>query len=284
MLTEVKAYSSLQTAPSLLLNETGRAETDFIQIRNIDGLDPVIASVGTTPYGSSDGEAYVGSSVLSRNLVLTLRPNPDWDMWSPEALRRLLYSYFMPKQALRLLFISDDMQDVDIRGVVESFAANQFSKDPEYLASVICPDPYFSATTPVVLTGQANDAGIDIEYSGSIPGGIQVEVDWRSGTNPTAISIEIGNPDLSTFEVAAPNLVSSTDYFRMSSFPRSKYVENVVVSGPNAGKITSLLSNVTVEEGSEWPMLQPGTNSFQVVTDQGVQDWTLSYLEKFGGL
>lgn len=284
MLTEVKAYSSLQTAPSLLLNDPGRAETDLIQIRNIDGLDPVIATVGTTPYGASDGEAYVGSSVLSRNIVLTLHPNPDWNVYSPEALRRLLYSYFMPKQAVRLLFISDDMQDVEIRGIVESFAANQFSKDPEYLASIICPDPYFISTAPVVLTGQANDADLDIEYRGSIPGGIQLEVDWSSGTNPTAISIEIGNPDLSIFEVAAPNLVSLTNYFRMSSFPRNKYVESVVVSGPNAGKITSLLSNVTVQEGSEWPVLQPGTNAFSVITDHGVQDWTLTYFEKFGGL
>jgi hypothetical protein len=284
VLTEVKAYSSLQAAPSLLLAPNGRAENDFIQIRNIDGLDPVIASVGTTPYGSSDGEAYVGSSVLSRNLVLTLHPNPDWDTWSPEALRRLLYSYFMPKQAVRLLFMSDDMQDVDIRGVVESFAANPFSKDPEYIASVICPDPYFSATTAVVLTGNANDPDIDIDYGGSIPGGIQIEVDWSSGTNPTLISIDVGNPDISTFEVSTPNIVSANNYFRMSSFPRSKYVENVYTSGANKGKIISLLSNVTIAEGSTWPMLQPGSNSFSLGTDHGVQAWQLTYLEKFGGL
>lgn len=284
MLTEVKAYSSLQTAPPLYLVENGRAENDLIQIRNIDGLDPVIASVGTTPYGSSDGEAYVGSSVLSRNIVLTLYPNPDWNTWSPEALRRLLYSYFMPKQLVRLLFMSDDMQDVDIAGVVESFAANQFSKDPEYIASVICPDPYFSATAPIILTGNAGDADLDIEYGGNIPGGIQVEVDWSSGTNPTMISIEVGNPNLSIFEIDAPNIVSANNYFRMSSVPRSKYVENVYTSGANKGKIISLLSNVTVQEGSTWPILQPGTNSFAIITDHGVQGWKLAYYEKFGGL
>ena len=95
MLTQIKAYSSLQSAPTLYLSEIGRAESDLIQIRNIEGLDPVVASVGTAPYGASDGEAYVGSSVLSRNIVLTLHPNPDWNTWSHEALRRLLYAYFM---------------------------------------------------------------------------------------------------------------------------------------------------------------------------------------------
>ena len=51
MLTEVKAYSSWQSAPTLLLSDTGRAETDLVQIRNIDGLDPVKASVNTSPLG-----------------------------------------------------------------------------------------------------------------------------------------------------------------------------------------------------------------------------------------
>ena len=63
MLTEVKAYSSWRSAPTLPLDDNGRAETDLIQIRNIDGLDPVKASVNTSPYGSIDGASYAGSSV-----------------------------------------------------------------------------------------------------------------------------------------------------------------------------------------------------------------------------
>ena len=51
MLTEVKAFSSWRSAPTLLLNEDGRPEADLIQVRNITGLDPVKASVGTSPYG-----------------------------------------------------------------------------------------------------------------------------------------------------------------------------------------------------------------------------------------
>ena len=72
MLTEVKAYSSWRSAPTLPLSDSGRAETDLIQIRNIDGLDPVKASVNTSPFGSVDGASYVGSSVESRNIVLTI--------------------------------------------------------------------------------------------------------------------------------------------------------------------------------------------------------------------
>ena len=48
MLTEVKAYSSWQSAPTLYLSDLEEPETDLIQIRNIDGLDPVKASVNTS--------------------------------------------------------------------------------------------------------------------------------------------------------------------------------------------------------------------------------------------
>src|SRR5690349_11534227 len=131
LLTQIKAYSDLPDAPTLPLSVDGDAETDFLQIRNVDGLDPVKASVGTSPYGSVDGESYAGSSVPSRNIVLTIGGNPDWATWTHASLRRRLYPYFMPKRISRLDFYSDDMDPVTISGVVEGFSFNQFSKDPE---------------------------------------------------------------------------------------------------------------------------------------------------------
>ena len=281
MLSIVKAYSAWQSAPTLPLDEAGRAESDLIQIRNIDGLDPVTASIGTQPYGSTDGEAFTGSNVLSRNLVLTLHPNPDWNLWSPEALRRLLYSYFMPKQAVRLELYSDDMEDLEITGVVESLTANMFSDDPEVQASIICPDPYFSAIDPQIISGNTSDDILDIVYDGSVPAGIQVKVEQVSGTNPNELTIQIGNPDLTFFKAVLPNLITSTKYFHMSSLPLNKYSETVNESN---GVSTSLLSNLVTEEGSEWPMLLPGTNQFQVTSDNGVQSWELTYYERFGGI
>ena len=281
MLTTVKAYSAWQAAPALSLSEDGRAETDLIQIRNIDGLDPVTAAIGTAPYGSTDGEAFTGSSVLSRNIVLTLHPNPDWSSWSPEALRRILYSYFMPKQAVRLEFYSDDMPDLEIIGVVESLTANMFTSDPEIIVSIICPDPYFQTIDAIILSGSVGDDPLDIEYNGSIPGGIQVIVEQVSGTNPNELDIQVGNPDLTFFKVSLNNIVTSTKYFQMSSLPMNKYVETVNESN---SVITSLLSNVEISQGSDWPMFQPGTNQFSVDADNGVQTWELAYFERYGGL
>jgi hypothetical protein len=281
MLTEMKAYSSWRSAPTLPLNG-GRAETDLIQIRNIDGLDPVKASINTSPFGSVDGASYVGSSVLSRNIVLTLHPNPNWDDWTYEGLRRLLYSYFMPKRATRLVFYSDDMIPVEISGIVEGVDVNQFSKDPELQVSIICPDPYFTALNAIVLTGQTvrpHGAVIIVDYQGTIESGMIVKVTASIAPNPTDIAIQIGDPALTYCAVATT--VDSSNYFELSSLPLRKYVQNINIG---SGVITNLLSKVHVQEGSQWPTFQPGENEFSVITDGGVQDWELTYFERFGGL
>ena len=280
MLTEVKAYSSLLDAPELLLSDAGRAETDLIQVRGINGLDPVKASVNTSPYGSVDGAAYIDSNVLTRNIVLTVGLNPDWDEWTYESLRRLLYSYFMPKRPVQLVFYSDDMDPVQIKGVVESAEINAFSKDPEFVISVICPDPYFVALEPTILTGQSIRAGgtvTEVQYDGNIETGFFVQVTHSTSPDPTTIGIQVGDPQLSYFNVAA--VVSASKDFEMSSLAMQKFVQNVDLS---TGVISNLLSKI--QQGSDWPLLQPGVNDFSVITDTGVQDWELTYYERFGGI
>lgn len=278
MLTEVKAYSSWRSAPTLPLSDSGRAETDLIQVRGITGLDPVKASVNTSPFGSVDGTSYVGSSVLNRNIVLTVHPNPDWNDWTFEGLRRVLYSYFMPKRSVRLVFYSDDMIPVEISGYVESVEVNMFSKDPELQISIICPDPYFSSLEPKVITGQTITKNVTvIEYNGTIEAGINVEVSWVTDPGPNRISIQIADPNNPVFSVAAT--VNASMYFEMSSVPMRKYVQNINIG---SGVIGNLLAQVL--ENSQWPVLQPGENEFLVMTDNGTQDWQLSYFERFGGL
>ena len=276
MLTTLEAYSSWQSAPVLPLGVRG-PETDLIQIRNVEGLGPAKASVNTVPYGSIDGASFTGSLVEIRNILITVGLNPDWAVWSMEALRRLLYAYFMPKLPVRLIFNSnDDFPAVEITGYVETVEPTIFSKDVELVISIICPDPYFTAVEPTVIAGLSNEA-IEIDYNGSIEAGINVKVSQATLPEPTLIGIQIGDPTLSFFRVVAG--VTATKYFIMNSLPGQKYVQNVELG---SGVITNLLPKMEV--GSSWPTLDPGINDFTVITNAGVQDWELTYFERFGGL
>jgi hypothetical protein len=280
VLTRLEAYSSWLSAPALPLSDNGREETDLIQIRNIDGLDPVKATVNTAPFGSVDGTAYTGSDVSNRNIVLTLHPNPDWNTWKFESLRRLLYAYFMPKLQTRFIFYSDDIPPVEIYGYVEGCSVNPFSKDVEVQVSVICTDPYFTALDPTIILGQSardNSNPTKVQYNGSIATGINLQVTRTSGATPTSIGVQIGDPGLSHFRVTAG--VDATKYLSMGSLPGQKFVQNVAYSN---GVITNLLSKI--QAGSSWPILQPGENDFSIITDTGVQDWKLTYFERYGGL
>ena len=281
MLTQVKAYSAWASAPTMLLADGGREETDLIQVRDIQGLDPVKGTVTTAAYGSVDGAAYTGSDVLTRNIVLTLHPNPDWKDWTFEKLRRLVYLYFMPKLQTRLVFYDDEIPPMSIYGIVESCEANPFAKDVEIQVSIICPDPYFTALNPTVIAAQSSDGTTptEIQYDGDIETPIVVEVTRLLDPNPTTIGIQVGDPSLTYFNIPGAS-VNANMYFIMSSLPGMKYIQNVNLG---SGVITNLLNKL--QQGSDWPMLVPGENDFSVITDTpGKQDWQLTYYERRGGL
>ena len=281
MLQTVKAFSSWLSVDELPLDPLGYAETDLFQIRNISGLGPVKAAVNTSPLGSMDGDSYVGSTVGARNIVLTIKPNPNWSTWTYEKLRKVLYEYFMPKRRVRLVFETDEIAPVEILGYIESNEPAIFSKDGEIQVSVICPYPYFTSVNPVVIDGVSTVTNVDVYYDGSVESGINVQISLTAGIAPSFIYIQIGDPILSYFRVDAS--VDDSKYFIMSSVPGQKYVQNVAIAN---GVITNLLPKV--HSGSQWPILQPGINEFSVITDtpdEGmIQDWKLTYYNRYGGL
>lgn len=286
MLTEVKAYSSWHSAPVVPLDPDGRAETDLIQIRNINGLDPVKASVSMTELGSIDGSSYAGGNVATRNIVLTLRPNPDWKDWTYENIRQqLIYSYFIPKRPIRLVLYGEELPPVEISGIIESVETNLFSKDPEINVSIICPDPYFTTHDPIVKTGKTIQTGgvpTSIQYDGNMEAGIYLKVSFVNGQPPpTSIAIQIQNPSTTYFAVSLMGIISSTTLFELSSVSLKKFVQNVSISN---GVITNIISSIAIRTGSLWPILQSGNNDVSVITDAGAHDWELRYYERFGGL
>lgn len=280
MLTNLKIYSARTSAPELGLSDVGEIG-DPIQIREITGLGPVNANVNTTPFSSFDGEAYSGSTVGKRNIVLMLQLNPDWVDHTVASLRQLIYTYFMPKQWVKLVFTSDDLPEVQIEGYVESMEPNIFSKDPQFQVSIICPLPDFVALEPVSVSGEVLETldTTDVVYEGTVPTGFILEVrsteDLESYSGALIVSTGSANDQLFQAEID----VNEDHYFKMSTVQGKKSAQQMAISGgSNENVLNSIASN------SNWIQLEPGVNLFSVVAANGGQEWTLIYTPRFGGL
>lgn len=278
MLTKITAYSQWSTVEPLVLNVINRPETDQFEVRNIDGLGAVKATVNTTPLGLVKGSAFSGTSVAERNLVLTLGLDPDWDEWTVSKLRRILDLYFMPEQAIRLVFETMEFSPVEISGYIESNEPNVFSKDSEHVISIICPDPDFRSVEPIVVNGQTSLGPIVIDYPGTIPSGILVEISHSSGPAPEYVGILMEDPNEIFMQITSP--VDPNNKIRVSTVPGEKYVHNITVPG---GVVTSVLN---LMEASKWLTMNHGDNNFEVYSDEptSVLDWELTYYERFGSL
>lgn len=284
MLTNLEVYSSLTSAPDLPLQLGGFADIDPIHIRNITGLEPVKADVGSRPYGDLDGEFYTGSKIGKRNIVLTLGFNPDYIEETVSSLRGKLYAYFMPKQQVTLRFFRDDGPTVDIQGYVESNVPNIFVKDPEVQISVICPLPDFINASESVLTGMASDSPETVDFTvlGNVDTPILFEMTAAAGEpvydGPVILTHKNRVATDGTFQVngtVAPGIS-----LIINSLRGSKSAVNLIIATQEK---TNLLQ--TMSEDSIWTVLKPGTNSFRVDTESSTEKrWTLTYRDHFGGL
>lgn len=296
MLKQLDVYSPNISVAPYSLDVDGTIENDLFQITNIDGLDPVAADINTSKLGVLDGETFGGSSVGKRNIVMTVKPNPDWVNWSYESLRRLLTAQFAPKSKVRLVFTSSELlQPVQISGYVETLTQNIFSQDPEYQISIICTYPYFVDLMPQTITGETGFATtdgvfansvfpelqkVDINYIGTAPTGFMVKIPRHNISSQTA-PVVIFNKHSSQLDAWScfGVLLGTDNGFVMSTLPGDKYARATYDPGvPD----TSILSRVS--SASTWPELKPGLNQFQVSFGTFHWTWELTYFNRWAGL
>lgn len=284
MLNKVEVRNTRPLAPVLPLG-SDTANTDPIQIRGIDGLGPVNATINTTPYAVKRGESFSGSKVDKRNIVLKLGLNPDWATQTIGSLRQLLYGYFMTEQWVELRFFDDLLPVVKIEGYVETMEPNIFSQDPELQISIICPDPDFiavDATTIVGLVGDGTFEGTpeyEIDNIGTVDSGFEIDIK-SSSENPdyTGIINMVNTTDSAkVFSITAT--VDADEYVKISTVPGNRFVQSVAIP---SGTTTDLLKNLT--DVSVWLALAPGQNIFNVHMGEADQEWTMRYFARFGGL
>jgi hypothetical protein len=251
---------------------------EVIQIRSIEGLGPVKSEIAKTPYATGRGDLFQGSSTGTRNIVLSLGLNPDWESQTMVSLRQLLYRYFMPETWATLRFFADELPVLGIRGIVESFEPNLFSEDPEMQISILCPKPDFIDVATTLLTGTVDGTPIPINYIGTAPAGFQLRIQ-SAGSYSGGLSVINDTPDDNQRIDLNPVTVDSGLYFELNTVRSLRYVYNVVVGTEDA---TNILAKMAKD--SDWPELRPGTNSLTILASAGGLTWSLGYFNRFGGL
>lgn len=286
MLSYVEAYNPAGQKITLTLGDPANP----YQVREISGLGPVPAAINSSSYGGIDGEVYQGSNVGKRNIVLTLKLNPNWATQTVQTLRNTLYGYFMPKSAIRLRFIDSltPTKPVEIVGYVESNEPTLFSKDPEIQISIICTSPYFYDISTTTLSGTftSQSVPIPITYAGSVMTGFVLDV-TTSGTTTYTGSINMLGVDESgivNFSVVAN--ITSSKILRVSTVKGKKYARQGPSSNPTTNIMDSINRNALLNGQGIWPQLVPGLNNLTLYSSSSAPtlSYKISYVNLYGGL
>lgn len=248
-------------------------------ISNVEGLGPVRAEVTTSPYALADGGIFQHAGVGIRNIVLTVEIKPSSTVGVDIAdHRETLYRYLPPKRQVNLVLIKNNFaggnSDVlKIKAIVESTEPSIFSNDSSVQISLICPDPYFSGYTPVIINGKLGVA-LDVSSFGSAPSGFLFDITLTKALSKLTLEAGFEDPLVYTQSL----LVG--DRLRISTVSGDKFVRRT-----RAGVTTTELESIT--SGSLSTNLDKNIREFYVnrgtaAADQ--QPYTLRVTPKYVGL
>lgn len=276
MLTMVKARNSRNEELELPFQDISGG----FAIEDIDGLDPVKATIVTSPFAQVDGSQFQASRREARNLVLTLSFEPDYVVGSVEELRDQLYNYFMTETKINLTFVRDGKPDVTIDGVVESFDAPRFLQQLKATISILCVKPDFLELTNSTFSESTTSTTDEdpLVYPGSVETGVIFKLNVnRTVDHDDAITISFKDPAGSTKNLVFAYDLLSGDVLTISTVEGSKYAF-VTRSGSDINVLNA------IDPASPWVNLFKGTNQIRVSVAGAAIPFTIEYPVKYGGL
>lgn len=275
MLSEVE----VRTAQGNLMNLVLEDISDGVIVTEIEGLDPVKATIVTSSFSNQDGTQYHSSSRGDRNLVFHLNIEPDFTIETVADVRRRLYTYFMPKSPVSFTFRDSNGLEVDISGRVESCEAPPFTREPKMDISVICFDSDFIDMTPVVVHGStvSSTAELVIPYPpGTVETGIKFELFVDRDLTEFTIYSASADGILRTMDFAAT--MTAGDVLTIVTIPGQKSAM-ISVAGGAPTPIT-----YGVSPHANWLQLQPGDNTIRVFAEGATIPYDITYFTRYGGL
>ena len=273
MLTKIEVEDLQGNTLSLPLQDNSAGYT----VTNVDGLDPVKATIVSSPFAQLDGSQFQASRRENRNVVMTIGIEPYFGGSTVRSLRAALYAYFMPKTNVNLKFYDDGVLIATIGGQVESCEAPLFSKDPSVAVSIICFDPSFLA--PAYTTVNGNTVSTTTEQTIAYPGTTEAGYLLTLNVNRSLSAFSIYNrrPDGTVGLIDVTYAFLAGDVVKINTVSKNKYI-----TVTRAGIVTSIL--YAVSSTSKWNPLYPGNNYYRVLATGAAIPFTIGYTAKYGGL
>ena len=265
-------------------------------LADCDGIYTVINKVGISDNTMNDGATYQGTVVSKRNIVLTLK-----DKSNHRLNRYQLYQLFPPDTKGTLIY-SEDGVDRVIDYYVEKIDPDSIDKVRTATVSLICPDPFFRATSDITLTMAGWESGFKFihaftaegetfgarineklktieNYSGAKGIGLTIEIIANGAVhNPSITQVETGN-FIKVGTLAHPMNMVSGDVLTITTETNNKKVMLT-----HEGVTTEI--NEYLDEESEIIQLIAGINTIGYAAESGEAYMTvkLTYREKYLGV
>lgn len=273
MMTMVQAINAQGELLSLPLDDISNG----FSVEDIDGLDPVKATIVSSSFATLDGTQYQSSKREPRDLKLTIGLEPDWASTTVRDLRHRLYSFFMPKSEVHLRFHDSSGLIVDISGRVETCAAPMFVQEPKMEVNVVCFKPDFIDLTPVIFSGNtvSTTTMSEIDYLGTVESGIIFRLYPNRALTEFTIYHQPPDGNLRTLDFATA--LASGQVLTITTIPGSK---GAILN--TSGVNTSVLYGISPQ--SNWIEFQPGVNKIRAYATGAAIPIQIEYTHKYGGL
>jgi hypothetical protein len=252
-------------------------ETLGYDVQDIQGLDPVKASLVSSSFAQQDGAQFQSARRDARNITMTLGLVPDYAIATVRSLRQALYPFFMPKSEVSLRFFMDDDLVVDIQGTVETMESAMFTKEPAVDISIMCWNPDFLESNSITLSGNTTAGTTDttLEYSGTVESGVEFVLNVNRTMSGFTMYHQTPDGTIRTMDVEA-SLVSG-DIVTISTVSGFRFARLT-----RAGVESSILYGIPSQ--SNWMEFLHGTNAFRVYASGAAVPYTMTYTRRYGGL
>lgn len=277
MLTVVEARNRQGALLALPLDDI----SDGLVLAEVEGLDPVKATIVSSSFAGADGSQYLSARREDRNVKLVVELQPDYITTSVRDLRKRLYNYFMTKAEVNLRFYDSDGLIVEIWGRVESCETALFTQEPTVNVSIICFDPDFLDLNPIQMNGMTSASTTDeagklhIPYAGTVEAGVKLVLNVDRPL--TEFTLYHNPPDGTTRQMDFAESLVAGDVLTISTVFGSKYATLT-----RAGNDTPILYGISPQ--SNWIELMQGDNDLRLYAAGAAIPFNITYTTRYGGL